>query len=307
MKHILTILFSIIFLTINAQQQIENQGFESWESAGTVADEPEDWSSIKTADALGALAPQVWFQSTDAHSGSYSIELKNVSTFGIVANGIITTGRIHADLNPENGYIYTDAADNQWNSSFTDRPDSLVGWYKYSPSGSDAGKAQVILHNGAAQIPENGTQSNWIGQARFDFSGTTSTWTRFSVPFNYYSSSAPAYLLAVLVAGDSTVSVAGSVALFDDLELIYNITSVNKHDEEFANVFVYDNFLTINFNKDINSSSKAQMIDLSGRVVWEDELFDVKSYKKRLPVNSGMYIFTLITSESIITKKIVIK
>jgi len=306
MKQIFTILFSVLFFTVNAQQQIENAGFENWEDAGTVSDEPVDWSSIKTADALAGLAPEVWSQSTDAHSGSYSIKLENISSFGIVANGIITTGRIHADLNPENGYVFTDVADAQWNSPFTDLPDSLVGWFKYTPSGSDAGKAQVVLHTGAAQNPDPAF-TNWVGEARFDFSGTTSSWTRFSVPFTYYNANTPAYLLAVLVAGDSTVSVAGSIALFDDLELIYNTpASINEVENDIANVYVSNNYLNINFNETMNEVSTAQIIDISGRVVWEQKINSVNTYKKQIPVNAGMYVFTLNTSKGLLTKKILI-
>lgn len=308
MKHIFTILLSITFLTVSAQQQIENSGFENWENAGTVADEPTDWSSIKTSDdaILNSLAPQVWSQSTDAHSGTYSVRLENVASIGPVANGILSTGRIHADLDPELGYVFTDVADAQWNSTFTDTPDSLVGWYKYTPSGGDAGKAQVILHTGAAQNPDPAF-TNWVAEARFDFSGTTSTWTRFSVPFLYYNATTPAYLLAVLVAGDSTQSVAGSVALFDDLELIYNPVSLNENNEEVANVFVSNNFLNIKFTEGLSEASIAQIVDLSGRVVWNDKIQGVEVYKKQVPINAGMYLFTLTTSQGTLSKKILIQ
>jgi hypothetical protein len=308
MKHIFTILLSVTFLTINAQQQLENPGFENWEDAGTVVDEPTDWSSIKTSDvsSINGFAPQVWSQSTDAHSGNYSVRLENISSFGIVANGIITSGRIHADFDPELGYVFTDVGDARWNSPFTDTPDSLVGWFKYTPSGSDAGKAQVILHTGAAQNPDPGF-TNWAGEARFDFSGTTSTWTRFSVPFIYYNANTPAYLLAVLVAGDSTVSVAGSVALFDDIELIYNSTSVNEINEEVANAFVSNNYLNIKFFDVINEVSFAQIVDLSGRVVWNEKIQGVQVYKKEMSINAGMYLFTLTTSKGTFSKKILIK
>ena len=308
MKQLFTILLSVTFFALNAQQQIENSGFENWEDVGTVADEPTDWSSIKTSHepSLNGLAPQVWSQSTDARSGNFSVRLENISTFGIVANGIMTTGQIHADLNPENGYVFTDVADANWNSPFTDFPDSLVGWYKYTPSGSDAGKAQVILHTGAAQNPDAGF-TNWVAEARFDFSGTTATWTRFSVPFIYYNAITPAYLLAVLVAGDSTVSVGGSVALFDDLELIYNPTSVKENTEEIATAFVSNNYLNINFLEGINETSAAQIVDLSGRIVWSEKIQGVSTFKKELSLSSGMYVFSLTTNKGILTKKILIK
>jgi hypothetical protein len=44
-------------------------------------------------------------------------------------------------------------ADSKWNTPFTDKPDSVVGWYKYAPSGIDKGKVEVILHTGAGQNP----------------------------------------------------------------------------------------------------------------------------------------------------------
>lgn len=308
MKHIFTILLSITFLTVTAQQQMENPGFENWEDAGTVVDEPTDWSSIKTSDVtlLNSLAPQVWSQSTDAHSGTYSVRLENIASIGPVANGILTSGRIHADIDPELGYVFTDVADAQWNSPFTDTPDSLVGWYKYTPSGSDAGKAQVILHTGAAQNPDP-LFTNWVGEARFDFSGTTATWSRFSVPFTYYNATTPAYLLAVLVAGDSTQSVAGSVALFDDLELIYNPTSISEFEEDVANAFVSNNYLNIKFFDAINEVSIAQIVDLSGRIVWSEQIQGVSIYKKQVSVNAGMYLFTLKTSKGTLSKKILIR
>ena len=83
-----------------SQTQIDNAGFENWENAGTTVDEPTEWSSIKTSDdaTLNGFAPVVWGQSSDAHSGDYSLELINVSTFGVVANGTVTNGRVHADF-----------------------------------------------------------------------------------------------------------------------------------------------------------------------------------------------------------------
>ena len=41
----------------------------------------------------------------DGHSGNYSLELINVSTFGVVANGTVTNGQVHADFDPNNGEI----------------------------------------------------------------------------------------------------------------------------------------------------------------------------------------------------------
>ena len=105
-------LFTVILFSafVSAQTQFENAGFESaWEDVSGSEDEPSQWSSIKTADALAALAPIVLFKSVDAHTGSYSIRMANTVAFGVVANGIVTNGRIHADFDPALGYVFTDA------------------------------------------------------------------------------------------------------------------------------------------------------------------------------------------------------
>jgi len=210
-----------------AQQQLENPGFETWDNLGSASEEPAEWSSLKTADALAAQAPKVLFQDA-GRTGGFSIKLVTGSAFGIPANGMITNGRVHADFTPSNGYVYTETSDSKWNTPFSSFPDSLVGYYKYTPVGSDPGKVEIILHTGTnGQMPENGTAGNRVGRARFDFSVAQSNWTRFSVPFHYYNHNTPQYILSVLTSGDSTMSTPGTTAWFDDIELIYNTITTN--------------------------------------------------------------------------------
>jgi len=144
---------------------------------------------------------------------------------GLSANGLLTNGRVHADFDPELGYVYTNANDPRWNTPFVSRPDSLVGWYRFAPVGGDKGKVEVFLHKtGNCRIPENESNPNQlVATARYDILTAQSQWTRFSVPFNYTSTDAPEYILSVVTSGDSTQAVVGSVAYFDDFELIYNL------------------------------------------------------------------------------------
>ena len=220
------LLFASLFGAFSfAQVNFENGGFETWEGSGPEL-EPVDWSSLKTGTGVSSLSPVVLFQSTDSHSGTYSAELRTDTYFWTPVNGTMTNGRVAAPTtDPEDGYVFTDDTDGAWNTECTDRPDSLVGWFKYTPAGTDVGKVEVLLHDGSGngQLPDSPTPAgDWIGKARYDFTGTTSAWTRFSVPFTYYSTDAPTHFLAVCAAGDSTVSTDGSVLLLDDLELIYN-------------------------------------------------------------------------------------
>jgi hypothetical protein len=115
-------------------------------------------------------------------------------------------------------------------SIITDRPDSLVFWVKHTPETGDQSKVEVILHdnthvvntNNSGQLPHDGTTSHWVGKARADIIPTYSNWERITVPFNYFNSNSPAYILVTCSAGDSTQAVAGTDMWLDDFELIYN-------------------------------------------------------------------------------------
>ncbi|MFL2570656.1 MAG: PCMD domain-containing protein [Parvicellaceae bacterium] len=295
MKKTITLLSSVFISFISfSQTQIDNPGFENWENAGTSVDEPTNWSSIKTSDdpTLSSFAPVVWGQSTDAHSGNYSLEMTNVSTFGVVANGIVTNGRVHADFDPSLGYVFSDLSDDTWHQTFSDKPDSLVGWYKYSPANNDKAKVEAVLHASNAQIPENGTQSNWVGRARADFVSANSNWTRFSVPFNYFNASNPEYILLVLTSGDSTVAENGSQLLLDDLELVYSpLASINNNNEEIDFWFSDNTFYTQLNNS--NASFHFQVYDLSGKLVLNEIIRPFSSDKYELDLPKGMYVVNL--------------
>jgi hypothetical protein len=228
--------FIILFLSIPLifkGQQLENPGFENWENAGTVKDEPVDWSTIKTADdpGIGAVAPVTFDRSDDAHSGLYSLKLYNVKVFGLVATGAITNGRFHADFNLDLSYSFTQPDDPRWHTPFTWHPDSLTGWFKFHPNEDDRAQVKVILHVDECKLPENGTMPNWVGMAVYvtEPGVTYDTWTRFSVPFDYYNDNIPEYELTVLNSGDSTTAVDSSYLLIDDLHLVYGPEGIWEH------------------------------------------------------------------------------
>ena len=208
------------------QNKIENPGFEIWEDAGSSVHEPVDWNSIQTSDAdfmIRNFAPVVLDRSTDAYQGKYSVKLFNKSAAGTVDPGLTTNGRIHAVMDREKGYIYTDIADSRWNTPFIARTDSILGWYKCFPKEGDNGKVEVVIHTGMASISENNSKKNWIGTTQFLLpSSEVSSWTRFSAPFNYLNSDKPEYILIILTSGNGLNTVDGSEAYFDALELIFN-------------------------------------------------------------------------------------
>jgi hypothetical protein len=278
-------------------QQLENPGFENWENAGTVKDEPVDWSTIKTADdpGIASVAPVSFDRSDDRHSGSYSLKLYNVSVFGIIATGAITNGRFHAEYNLDLSYSYTQADDPKWHTPFTWRPDSLAGWFKFYPRENDRAQFKVILHVDECKLPENGTLPNWIAMAVYvtEPGVTYDTWTRFSVPFEYYSTDLPEYELTVLNSGDSTTAVDSSYMLVDDLQLIYPSSGITEHR-------IAEPFLTCNGRKlqiDLTDPSEYSdkwfyLVDVTGQTVLTMQL-DKNSIELPGNIRTGAYVALL--------------
>lgn len=289
-----------------SQTQIENPGFEgAWENVTGSEDEPEEWSSLKTADALGIIAPIVLFQSTDAHSGTYSARLKNTTSAGIVANGIMTNGQVHADFDPEEAYVFTNPDNSDWYYSFSDRPDSLVAWVKYAPEGGDRGKLEVLLHTAAAEgkLPEAGSTSHWVAKARIDVEGAMGSWTRVSAPFNYFSADNPTYALMVVTSGDSTIAVDGSEMWVDDIEFIYNPpgTSISEENKDF---YVFANGTDIVVNTSDLQNASIQIYGLDGRLILDNAL---TSTHNRFAVESkGVYIFQIELNGQVQTGKVAV-
>ncbi len=225
---LLIFLSSFAFTALFAQTQFYNNSFEEWETIPlTDVPEPVNWSSIKSSDndLASQAAPVVWGQSDDAHSGSKSLYLKNVyvSLIDYVAPGTITNGRIHVspDFDPLKSSSYTDVNDNKWHTSIIHRPDSLVGWFKCNPVEGDFGTVKVVLHQDSAAIP--GTEDTWIGLAYYELPGSSVTnWTRFSIPFEYYTFALPEFALATITSGNGYSALADSEAWFDDIQFIYN-------------------------------------------------------------------------------------
>ncbi len=312
MKKITTIILSLLFLSSGAfaQIQIQNPGFESWEDAGTVEDEPVNWNSIKTSDDpfYNNLAPVVWGRSDDAHSGNYSLSLFNVGSL-VIATGTICNGRYHTQLPADSSYVFTDPNDDQWNSPINARPDSVVGWYKCNATEGDHGTIKFMLHNGYAKIP--GDEDASIAIAQWDMPTIEITeWTRFSIPFVYTSNETPQYYLSILTSGNGVDALLGSTAKFDDLEFIYNGNSVSELPVKDLSIYLKNSSLVINPINNNNNNSKPfefSIQDINGKVVYSSKLLLTEMNSIDISnLNSGIYIATASNSDVIYMNKVMI-
>lgn len=295
-------LMSLVNFAIT-QQQIENSNFENWENQGTAEEEPVNWSSLKTADALASTAPSVLSPDTGRNGGTCAkLEVKEVPLVGIKANGLMTNGRVHADFNPENGYVYTEPNNPQWNTACSDRPDSLIGWYKYAPQNGDKGKIEVILHIDQGSLPYNGTQSNMIGRAKFEFTSEQAAWKRFSQPFNYVNQQSPEYMLTTIASGDSTISQTGSTLWIDDISLVYNTNDLNSHSKNITTINASDGYLFFSSHTNLEHQNYS-IHSLSGAIVQKGRC----SKKVPFKAKSGIYLITINNGQTSFTKKVYIK
>ena len=234
-------LSSFVWLTnaLWAQPQLENPSFESWTNVGQATQEPTEWSSLKTSDGgafINGLVPQLCWRSNDAHTGTYSVNLRTEGSIIGPANGLLTNGRVHAELDVANSYMYTVQNETQWSTPLSGRPDSIVGWFKASPEAGDRPNVGVLLHIDEGRLPAFGTESNYVAGASWKGPYTTvGEWTRFSTPFQYLNDWQPEWILFILTAGDSAGSAEGTQVWYDDLALIYNVNCAPSSEVVTAN------------------------------------------------------------------------
>jgi len=306
MKNVVLFLFALISSSLIAQQ-VENGSFEKWEMENG-KNEPVDWSSIQTGlpSAISGLAPKVVFEEANGRTGK-CIKMENKTTFGIVANGIVTNGRVFADLDPTKAYIFTDTDDSRWNTPVTAKPDSIVGWFKYQPATGDIASVSAILHTGEAKAPTDDS-TNYVALAKLEFSNTVNDWTRFSIPFTYLSTSDPEYVLIIITSGNGTQAVGGSVGYFDDIELIYNTVGVKEVDlAETINAYGGFQKITID-SRDLKQGGSIQVkvFDITGKerlneILPAGEERDFNEFK------SGVYILQMVYNNQVFTKKIAVR
>ncbi len=313
MSKILLFIATVVFSFINlySQSQLENPGFEEWEEVLTGIFEPKDWSSLKTSDnsSLSSMTPVVCEKSTDAHSGNFSVKLTNVSSL-VVANGTVTNGRVHPNLITSLAYMYTDTLNDQWNTPLTYRPDSIAGWFKYSPKTGDSLEVKSVLHRGFGKQPDDNYLNNWIAIAHFKSNlKTGNQWVRFSAPFIYYNENTPQYILVILNSGNGYNPIAGSVAYFDDIELIYNnpMSLIKQPAGSSDYIYTLGNQYIVIHSQQHEQYKYLKINDITGRVVWSCRVTTDHIDISQSNLKKGIYLVSLSGNDVMLTQKVIIR
>lgn len=314
MKIVLLCLFlsTIVFYQSYGQQQPENPGFEMWEEIGYGPDtlEPVGWNSLKTSDGgdmINDVIPVVWEQSTDAHSGMYSIRLFNEPILTLVAPGTLTNGRVHAAIDPADAYVFTIDSLPEFNTPFTGKPDSLTVWVKFSPMLNDIAHVIAVLHTDTAKIadPEH---TNWIAVATIDIAGESTAWTRLSAPFEYLNTDTPEYILFAIYAGDAQNALVGSELYLDDFELIYYNTAVQNADAGHFRLVQSGNELVLTCDPvNQNKTLRLDITDISGNRLFTQQFQSEPSNAIGIKLTPGIYICCIQGADFIHSEKFIIR
>jgi hypothetical protein len=221
-------------------QQIGNSGFENWDNLGSNQEEPTNWSSFKTATGSFAAfgSKQVERSSTvrSGATGNYSARIWSKSTLGIMANGVLTTGRMNmgsSNLSSPDNYNYTVLNDAAFSEALTLAPDSIIFWARYTAGASEKAGMHAVIHDQfSVQDPINAASEPYVvADADFQFSPTNNNWVRFSVPFTYTVNTGLAPKFILLTFTTNHIPGGGSAndeVLIDDVELIYNTIGLDS-------------------------------------------------------------------------------
>jgi len=270
-----------------------NAGFENWTSA-TGYSTPDNWNTLNaTTYGLGAVTCLEATTAGDYHSGLAAIKLITCTVFTQAVQGVATTGTINTTTQKITGGI-----------AYTERPDSIVGWYKSSPVSSDTGFVQFILYGSAS--------TDTIGVGRFNVPVTAVTaFTRFSKPIVYRNTDTPVTSQWILSSSKgSSGQQINSTIWVDDLDLIINSTGISNNSINEVQIKLMNpvsNEIVVYNKAQVNA--KLKLVDVLGRNVG---LYEINNPENKIDVsalNNGVYLYTIINDKGnvIVNSKLVIQ
>lgn len=298
MKTITTVIFIFLVSLLQAQTNsaTPNANFEDWtySSSGGGYNDPDSWNCLNsTTSALGFFT--CFKDSTTVESGKYSALLVTMSFATELVPGTMTTGTINTAAEVIDGGI-----------PYTLRPDSITGWYQYTPVTGDNGDIEFYVFGANHQ--------DTIGQAFFKTPTTAvGTWTRISLAVTYTTSATPDTALWIITSSDNqNTGHEGSELIVDSLGLVFNSTSAINNVTHPDNITVGPNpangLVSINNNSG-STSLFFTLTDITGRKLEEQKITAGANYMELTGMPDGIYIYFIQNDQDAIIKtgKIVVQ
>lgn len=254
-------LFLVAALTVvsffKANAQGINGGFEQWDSVenGMFTNHvPTGWFEFMNSICESESLPWSVTQSTDAHSGSYAIQLKNIAT------SLNQTAMLMTNSSSQDGGMNNKIP-------VTSRYTRLEGYYKYSTLQPDTFSIMVLMTKG----------EDFIAVAEFKKAANTLNYTKFSIPIVYTSPASiiPDSAVIMITAGSNENFREGSTLLLDDITFALN-TGLNDNKDAFkAEVSVYPNpasdYVNIAVKEATHGKVKVELVNIIGQTLKVEE------------------------------------
>ncbi|HBS87200.1 MAG: hypothetical protein A2W91_03195 [Bacteroidetes bacterium GWF2_38_335] len=294
MKKIFTLFFALttLYFVSFGQVDVDNGGFENWTSFSGYED-PTGWDSPNFEAAYASSF--VVSKSTDAYEGTFSVKLESKTVIMFVVPGVIVNGDFSYNIS-------AGTADVSGGDPYTQRPEKLTGWYKYTPASGDS---CTIVAGLMKRI--DGITRDTVGSAVFSAKTAVSTWTYFEVPFDYNSLDNPDSILIAATSTDYTNAMAGSTLYLDKLQLAGGTVGVQDV-FEMLDASVYPNPAANDLYIDLKSGQDARVkiINVIGKEVIKKEIeigIRTKIDISKLP--QGVYFIEVESSTEKFTQKII--
>jgi hypothetical protein len=274
-------------------QATPNSCFDNWTTNSGLMGSyltPTGWNTENSQTAT--IGTYTCVQSTTHYSGcgTYSCELTTKSidipfVVDQVVPGIITTGTIPSSVT---GSITGGIA-------YTLSPDSITGWYEYTPQGGENGIINFYLFGSAAN------NADTIAAATFKTPTTTvSTFTRFSAQLVYRNADAVANSIWLLASSndDASASSVGSTLYIDDLNLVFNSVGLAEQEKPVFSVSPNPAIDHLVVNNTLNSEAIFALYDLTGNKVLETKLGTDENIIDVSTLTNSLYIFEVIDNNN---------
>lgn len=255
--------------------QIPNAGFENWTN-GT----PDNWTVNSTSQFPTIM------QSTDAHSGSYSVEGKVVSFSGFSFAPVLTSA-----------------------FPLTQRPANLSGYYKFNSVGND-----TLLIVFASYKNDSG-----IGGGVFETSVSAGSYTQFNIPISYISGDTPDSAGITISIKPVISAHSGTTFNIDDLAFTSGATAVEDQpnqtpkkfelEQNYPNPFNPSTIIRYDIPKSVFVSLKIYNIlgkEITSLVNEEKKPGEYSITFNAASLPSGIYLYMLNAGSFSETKKFVL-
>ena len=270
----------LAFTGTGITQPIPDGGFENW--ATVSLNIPIGWQSAPT---YIPGSPTGVVKVGSAYSGKYAV---SITSQQFQTGAQLTNGNFDANGNLIGGTPYSTTID------------TLIGYYKYIPSGLDSGGILVTLQN-------NGNIINAQGSTL----APAAKWTAFSIPL--LAGGTPDTMRIDLYSSTNYSGIGGSTLIIDDLQLksqLHNagiINSINTAMTISAFPNPAQDHLNIHFSGTIPSEYGIRVYNAEGKLMMENN-YQSGSSLISLPIAqlaTGLYFYEVAANGNVVRNKFV--